>query len=132
MRSLGRMLAAVDYEHDEDRRVFGCTRAAPAHYENLCEAAHNVVDTYRREQEQKPPESGGTTIAFRKFAGECTAVFVNSASAGRLSCFSPRDGSFTAAGDDVAQWPEAEPTSRLLTELADNVGSEEKEQTQSA
>ena len=60
MRSLGRMLAAVDYEPDEDRRVFGCTRAAPAHYENLCEAARNVVDTYRREQEQKPPESGGT------------------------------------------------------------------------
>ena len=132
MRSLARMLAAVDYEHDEDRRVFGLRKAAPPHYENLIEAARNAVDAYRREREDKRPEIGGSGIAFRTFASECTAVFVRSANAGRLSCFSVRDGSFTAARDDVAQWPETEPTSRLLSNLADNLGSPEEEQTENA
>ena len=136
MRSLARMLAVVDYEHDEDRRVFGFSKAAPAHYANLREAARNVVDTCRREREQEQergrPETAGTTMTFRECAGECTAVFVNSASAGRLCCFSARDGSFTAARDEVAQWPLAEPTRRLLAELADDLGAGGQEHAETA
>ena len=134
MRSLARMLAVVDYEHDEDRRVFGFSKAAPAHYGNLREAARNAVDTYRREREQEQgrPETAGTTMTFREFAGECTAVFVTSASAGRLRCFSARDGSFTAARDDVAQWRLAEPTRRLLAELADDLGAGDQEHAETA
>ncbi len=129
MASLARMLAAVEYEHDEDRRVFGFSTAAPPHYQRLREAAHNVVDCYRREHEhtQARPETASTTIAFREFSGECTVVFINSESAGRVSCFSARDGSFTATRDLVAQWPQAEPTRRLLAELADNLGAEDED-----
>ena len=61
-----------------------------------------------------------TIIAFKSFAGEPTATFPNRACAGRVPCFSTRDGHFDAPVADADQWPNAEPTRQLLTELADN------------
>ncbi len=61
-----------------------------------------------------------TIIAFRSFHGEPTATFPNRACAGRVPCFSTRDGHFDAPVADVDRWPNAEPTRQLLTELADN------------
>ena len=42
-RNLARMLAIVDCEEDEDKRVFGFSRAPAAHYVNLVKAASAVV-----------------------------------------------------------------------------------------
>ena len=121
MRWLGRMLAIVDHEHEEDHRVFVGVQETPRHYTNLREAARTVVDTYRREREEeiKPLSTGSNTMAFRMYEGECTAVFVNTGQAGRLCCYSDRDGSFSAKREDVATWPETEPTRRLLVDMAD-------------
>ncbi len=48
VEQLARMLAAVDFEHAEDVRVFGCSPAVPDHYAQLREAARNVVEEARR------------------------------------------------------------------------------------
>ena len=125
IRSLARMLAIVDYEHDEDKRVFGCSRNPAPHYVELRKAARNAVAeaggptaASGNGRTQRP---GGTSIVFRSFNGEPTAIFANSRSAGRIPCFSCRDGHFDARATDIDQWPNAEPTRQLLTELADNV-----------
>ena len=129
MATLARMLAAVEYEHDEDVRVFGFSRQAPPHYQALRDAAHTTIECYRREraQSREPGDTGNWSIAFREFKGECTAVFINTACAGRLCCFSRRDGHFSARRNDVAQWPETEPTKTLLADLADNFGAEDED-----
>ncbi len=44
MASLARMLAIVDFEHEEDKRVFGYSRDPAPHYVNLREAARGAVE----------------------------------------------------------------------------------------
>ena len=44
VEQLARMLAVVDYERDEDVRVFGFTKRVDEEYSNLCQAARNVVE----------------------------------------------------------------------------------------
>ena len=44
MANLARMLAIVDYEHEEDKRVFGYSRNPAPHYVNLREAARGAVE----------------------------------------------------------------------------------------
>ena len=140
MANLARMLAVVDYEHEEDKRVFGCSRNPPPHYVNLREAARGAVEEAGApvaatggDRPEAPagtplaarwptPEAGtasATIIAFKSFGGEPTATFPNRACAGRVPCFSTRDGHFAARAADVDRWPNAEPTRQLLTELAD-------------
>ena len=125
IRSLARMLAIVDYEHEEDKRVFGCSRNPARHYVELREAARQAV----AEAGGPPVEPRGdvrtniptaTSIVFRSFNGEPAAIFPHGASAGRIPCFSCRDGHFGARAADIDEWPNAEPTRQLLTELADN------------
>ena len=139
--TLARMLAIVDFEHDEDVRVFGCSRSPAPHYANLREAARRAVDEAgapaapnaddRPEASAETPLAArwptpttgtaeATIIVFRTFSGEPTAIFPNCACAGRVPCFSSRDGHFDAPMADVEQWPNAEPTRYLLGELADN------------
>ena len=141
IRTLARMLAIVDYEHEEDRRVFGCSRSPPPHYVNLREAARHTVekagapaaptgDKGPQNSTGNPSADGGPTparetptatiIAFRSFGSEPTATFPNRACTGRVRCFSVRDGHFDAPSAEIDRWPNAEPTRRLLTELARN------------
>ncbi len=141
MRNLARMLAIVDFEHEEDRRVFGYSRDPAPSYVNLREAARGAVDEagapVAPTDENPPktpaetplaarwraPEAGtatATIIAFKSFGREPAATFPNRACAGRVPCFSTRDGHFDAPAADVDRWPNAEPTRQLLTELADN------------
>ncbi len=141
MASLARMLAIVDFEHEEDMRVFGYSRNPPPHYVNLREAARGAVaeagaPVARTGEDQPKPPAGtplaarwptpeaetapAVVIAFKSFGGEPTATFPNRACAGRVPCFSGRDGHFDAAVADVARWPNAEPTRQLLTELAND------------
>ena len=44
MANLARMLAIVDFEHEEDKRVFGYSRNPAPHYVNLREAARGAVE----------------------------------------------------------------------------------------
>ena len=44
MRNLARMLAIVDFEHEEDMRVFGYSRNPAPAYVNLREAARGAVE----------------------------------------------------------------------------------------
>ena len=138
--NLARMLAIVDFEHDEDVRVFGCSRSPAPHYANLREAARLAVEDAGAPptlDENRPQTSAETPLAarwpapttgsdtatiivFRTFSGEPTATFPNRTCAGRVPCFSSRDGHFDAPLRDVEQWPNAEPTRHLLTELANN------------
>ena len=140
--NLARMLAIVEFEHDEDIRVFGCSRSPAPHYVNLREAARRAVDeagapaapeadggqetptgeTLLAERWPAPTTGTATAtiIVFRTFSGEPTATFANRCCAGRVPCFSTRDGHFDAPLADVERWPNAEPTRQLLTELADN------------
>ena len=139
MANLARMLAIVDFEHGEDVRVFGYSRNPAPHYVNLREAARGAVEEAGAppvptddDQPETPagtplaarwPPPGAETapatiIAFKSFSGEPTATFPNRACAGRVPCFSTRDGHFDAPVADVDQWPNAEPTRQLLTELA--------------
>ena len=48
MRNLARMLAIVDFEEDEDKRVFGFSRSPGTHYANLREAARAAVTNANR------------------------------------------------------------------------------------
>ena len=133
------MLAIVDYEHEEDMRVFGYSRDPVPAYVNLREAARGAVEEAgapaaptgddRPETTAETPLAArwptpatvtATIIAFRSFGGEPTATFPNRACAGRVPCFSTRDGHFDAPASDIDRWPNAEPTRQLLTELADN------------
>ncbi len=139
MANLARMLAIVDFEHDEDKRVFGYSRNPAPHYVNLREAARGAVEEAGApvaptdDDQPEPlaetplaarwprPEAEtalAVVIAFKSFGGEPTATFPNRACAGRGPCFSGRDGHFDAPVNDVAQWPNAEPTRQLLNELA--------------
>ena len=139
MRNLARMLAIVDSEHEEDKRVFGWSRNPGPHYVNLREAARGAVEEAGAPAEttgdDRPETRAGTPlvarwptpatvtatiIAFKSFGGEPTATFPNRACAGRVPCFSGRDGHFDAPLADIDRWPNAEPTRQLLTELADN------------
>ena len=139
MRSLARMLAIVDYEHEEDMRVFGYSRDPVPAYVNLREAARGAVEEAGAPappaDNNRPKSPAGTPlaarwptpatvtatiIAFKGFGGEPTATFPNRASAGRVPCFSSRDGHFDARVTDIDRWPNADPTRHLLTELADN------------
>ena len=141
MRNLARMLAIVDYEREEDMRVFGYSRDPAPRYVNLREAARGALEEAgapvaptgddRPVAPAAPPlaarwptPAGGTAtatiIAFRSFGGEPTATFPNRACAGRVPCFSTRDGHFDAPVADIDRWPNADPTRQLLTELADN------------
>ena len=138
MANLARMLAIVDYEHEEDKRVFGYSRNPAPHYVNLREAARGAVEeagaAASGDRPETPagtpmatrwpaPEAGtasATIIAFKSFGGEPTATLPNRFCAGRVPCFSTRDGHFAAPAADIERWPNAEPTRQLLTELADN------------
>ncbi len=139
MMSLARMLAIVDYEHDEDMRVFGYSRDPPPACVNLREAARGAVEeagaptppagnnrpnsrsgTPLAARWPTPATVTATIIAFKSFGGEPTATFPNRACAGRVPCFSSRDGHFDARVTDIDRWPNADPTRHLLTELADN------------
>ncbi len=141
MANLARMLAIVEFEHDEDMRVFGYSRNPAPHYVDLREAARRAVEEAGAPaaptSDDRPEAPAGTPlaarwptaedetapatiIAFKSFAGEPTATFPNRACAGRVPCFSTRDGHFDAPVADADQWPNAEPTRQLLTELADN------------
>ena len=141
MRNLARMLAIVDFEHEEDRRVFGYSRDPAPPYVNLREAARGAVEEAGApvaptgdDRPETPPETPlaarwptsaagtatATIIAFKSFGGEPTATFPNRACAGRVPCFSTRDGHFAAPAADIDRWPNAEPTRQLLTELANN------------
>ena len=139
MRNLARMLAIVDFEHEEDMRVFGYSRNLAPAYVNLREAARGAVEEAgapaaptgdgRPKAPAAPPLAArwptpatvtATIIAFKSFGGEPTATFPNRASAGRAPCFSTRDGHFDAPVADIDRWPNAEPTRQLLTELANN------------
>ena len=139
MRSLARMLAIVDYEHEEDMRVFGHSRDPVPAYVNLREAARGAVEEAgapaaptgddRPETTAETPLAArwptpatvtATIIAFRSFGGEPTTTFLNRACAGRVPCFSTRDGHFDAPASDIDRWPNAEPTHQLLNELARN------------
>ena len=141
MANLARMLAIVDFEHEEDKRVFGYSRNPAPHYVNLREAARGAVEdagapvaTTGDDRPETPagtplaarwprPAAGtapATIIAFKSFRGEPTATFPNRACAGRVPCFSTRDGHFDAPAADIERWPNAEPARQLLTELANN------------
>ena len=141
MKNLARMLAIVDYEREEDMRVFGYSRDPAPRYVNLREAARGALEEAGApvaptgdDRPETPAETplaarwptpaGGTAtatiIAFRSFGGEPTATFPNRTCAGRVPCFSTRDGHFDAPVADIDRWPNAEPTRQLLTELADN------------
>ena len=138
-RNLARMLAIVDYEREEDMRVFGYSRDPAPRYVNLREAARGALEEAgapatptgddRPVAPAAPPLAArwptpatvtATIIAFKSFGGEPTATFPNRACAGRVPCFSTRDGHFDAPVADIDRWPNAEPTRQLLTELADN------------
>ncbi|MDE0456084.1 MAG: hypothetical protein OXI15_02215 [Chromatiales bacterium] len=120
-RQLARALAVIEYEDAEDKRVFGfVTRPPQQPYLNLRRTAEAIVDRSKQPSGHRSGPSGGTTIAFRRLKGEVTAVFEGTASAGRISCFSCRDGHFAAGIQDAEAWPPDEPTGQLLLELADN------------
>ncbi len=139
MRNLARMLAIVDYEREEDMRVFGYSRDPAPRYVNLREAARGALEEagapVATTGDDRPETSTGTPladrwpaagtpaatiIAFKSFGGEPTATFPNRACAGRVPCFSTRDGHFDAPVADIDRWPNTEPTRQLLTELANN------------
>lgn len=124
IRSLARMLARVDYEHDEDKRVFGCSRAPAEAYVRLREAARQAVDEASAGADTswacRKDTPSATRIVFKSFEREPTAVFPNGRTMGRIPCFSCRDGHFDAAAGDIEQWPGTEPTQKLLTELGEN------------
>ena len=44
IRNVARMLAIIDYEHEEDQRLFGYSRSPPPAYVNLREAARGAVE----------------------------------------------------------------------------------------
>ena len=138
MGHLARMLAMVDHEHEEDKRAVGCSPGPSSQYVNLREAARAAVDEAvgrAATQESQPPAeadtAGGkpeerqtsttnTTMTFRNFRGEPTATFPSAIRAGRMPCFSRRDGHFDAPRSEVEGWPYADPNRKLLTELSDN------------
>lgn len=124
IRELARMLAIVDYEHEEDKRVFGCSREPAEAYIGLREAARQAVSEACAGAEARwgcrKDTPSATRIVFKSFEQEPTAVFPNGRSMGRIPCFSCRDGHFDAAAGDIEDWPGTEPTHQLLTELGDN------------
>ena len=113
------MLAIVDFEHEEDKRVFGYSRNPAPHYVNLREATRRAVEEAGAPAAPTDEDHGSparnapgrevadgrdrtalaTTIAFRSFSGEPTATLPNRACAGRVPCFSTRDGHSTP------RWP---------------------------
>ena len=64
--------------------------------------------------------AAGGSIGFRKFSGETTAVFHGTESAGRVACYSRRDGHFSAKLQEAREWPAAAPTGELLQEITEN------------
>ena len=123
IRQLARMLAIVDYERDEDLRVFGFSRKPEAHYAELREAARQAVAEAGGRTQLINTEGGSTAatcIVFKNFNDAPTAIFVSGRSAGRILCFSCRDGHFSVAADEIDKWPNTEPTGQLLMELAEN------------
>lgn len=63
MRNLARMLAVVDFEEDEDKRVFWFSRSPGSHYVNLRDAARAAVTEASRAalDELPTPMTSGRT-----------------------------------------------------------------------
>ena len=142
MANLARMLAIVDYEREEDERVFrlqprpgAALRQPPRGGQRRPRGSGRAGGADRRRPAGDPGRNAhgrevanargrnattATIIAFKSFGGEPTATFPNRTCAGRVPCFSARDGHFDAPVADIDRWPNAEPTRQLLTELADN------------
>ncbi len=127
MANLARMLAIVDFEHEEDKRVRLQPQPGAAHV-NLREATKRAVEeagapAAPTDDDQPETPAGtplaarwptaetetapATTIAFKSFNGEPTATFPNRTCAGRVACFSTRDGHCHAPVADVDRWPNA-------------------------
>ena len=104
--------------------MFGFSRSPEPHYVKLREAARQAVA--EAGGRSAPDNTGGTPtpaatcIVFKSCNGEPTAIFPNGRTAGRVPCFSCRDGHCDAPASEIDQWPNTEPTRQLLTELADN------------
>ena len=74
IRSLARMLAIVDYEHEEDMRVFGYGRDPVPAYVNLREAARGAVEEAGGgggAHRQRPAEGPGRAAPGREMANAC-------------------------------------------------------------
>ena len=116
IEDLAQALSFIEDEREANRRSplnLAAETSRPYHHLEMTASA--VLASAKT---SVPPSNG--TIGFRSFSGEPTAIFYGSLCAGRIACFSCRDGHFSANIQNIREWPPAEPKGSLLRELAEN------------
>ena len=85
-------------------------------YKELEQAAQRLVDLTGTDI-----QATRGSLVVRLFKNEPTAILAGTNVAGRIACYSCRDGHFSVPISDAQAWCAGEPTRALLTDLAENL-----------